>query len=325
MALFVDEAHVRRLLDWGLAIEVVEKAFRKIGLEEATNTPRSRGQTDHVHVYAMLGGAKGLAALGVRIQTTHRNSRPETMLALFDAKKGALTCLMKAAHLEQMRGGASGAVAIKTLARMDAHRVGILGSGTQARMQLRGAALVRQIKKVRVFSPTRENRESFAREMAVETGLEVHAVNSAREAVFGAEIILLATTAREPILEEDWISPGAHINAMGATFLGKVEVHPNVFRKSGLVVVVDHRESARLEAGDLVDPLESGDIHWRDIHDLGPLLVGRYEGRTSEEQITLFKGVGLAVSDVCLGQAVLERAIAEGIGHEVPWTSPNGN
>ncbi len=318
MALFVDECHVQRLLDWRLALEVVEKAFRKIGLEEATNTPRSRGQTDHVHVYAMLGGAKGMGALGVKILTTHRKSRPENMLALFDAKLGGLTSFMKAGHLEQMRGGASGAVAIKTLARMDAQTVGILGSGTQARMQLRGAALVRNLKVARVFSPTRENRESFAREMAAETGLEVHAVNSAKEAVKGADLILLATTAREPILEAEWISPGAHINAMGATFLGKVEVHPNVFKKTGLVVV-DHRESARLEAGDLVEPIESGELHWRDIHDLGPLLVGRYEGRISEDQITLFKGVGLAVSDVCLGQAVLERALSEGIGHEVPW------
>ena len=129
MALFIDEVHVRRLLDWGLALEVVEKAFRKIGLEEATNTPRSRGQTDHVHAYAMIGGAKGMAALGVKIQTTHRKSRPETMLALFDAKLGGLTCLMKAAYLDQIRCGASGAVAIKTLARMDAQTVGILGSG----------------------------------------------------------------------------------------------------------------------------------------------------------------------------------------------------
>lgn len=323
MALFIDEVHVRRLLDWGLALEVVEKAFRKIGLEEATNTPRSRGQTDHVHAYAMIGGAKGMAALGVKIQTTHRKSCPETMLALFDAKLGGLTCLMKAAYLDQIRCGASGAVAIKTLARMDAQTVGILGSGSQARMQLRGAVLVRNLKSIKVFSPTRENRESFAREMAGETGLEVHAVNTAQEAVVGADLILLATTAREPILEAEWISPGAHINAMGATFLGKVEVHPDVFLKTGLVVV-DHRESARLEAGDLVEPIESGALHWRDIHDLGPLLVGRYEGRTSEDQITLFKGVGLAVCDVCLGQAVLERALAEGIGHEVPWGQSNG-
>jgi ornithine cyclodeaminase/alanine dehydrogenase-like protein (mu-crystallin family) len=225
---------------------------------------------------------------------------------------------MKAAHLEQLRGGASGALAIRTLSREDSHAVGLLGSGTQARMQLRGAALVRQIKTVRVFSPTRENRESFAREMAHETGLAIQPVDSPAEAVTGADLILLATSAREPILDPAWISPGTHINAMGTTFLGKSEVAPEVFQKTDLVVV-DHRECARLEAGDLVEPLERGLVHWRDIRDLGPLLVGRYEGRTSPEQITLFKAVGLGVTDICLGQAVLEQARKQSLGHELSW------
>lgn len=318
MALLIDESHVQRLMDLAFALEVVEKAFRKIGLEEATNTPRSRAQTDHAHVYAMLGGAKGLSALGARLQTTSRKGRPGAFLALFESKLGELSCLMKAAHLEQLRGGASGALAIRTLSREDSHSVGLLGSGTQARMQLRGAALVRQIKTVRVFSPTRENRESFAREMAHETGLAIQPVDSPAEAVTGADLILLATSAREPILDPAWISPGTHINAMGTTFLGKSEVAPEVFQKTNLVVV-DHRECARLEAGDLVEPLERGLVHWRDIRDLGPLLVGRYEGRTSPEQVTLFKAVGLGVTDICLGQAVLEQARKQSLGHELSW------
>ena len=318
MALLINEAQVQNLMDMTLAIEIIEKAFRKIGLEEATNTPRSRAQTDHAHVYAMLGGAKGLSALGARLQTTSKKGKPGTFLALFESKLGELSCLMKAAHLEQLRGGASGALAIKALSRENSETVGLLGSGTQARMQLRGAAIVRQIKTVRVYSPTRENRESFAREMAHETGMNIHPVDSAAEAVTGADLILMATSTREPILEPAWISPGAHINAMGTTFLGKSEVAPEVFRKTDLVVV-DHRESARLEAGDLVEPLEKGLIHWRDIRDLGPLLVGRYESRTSPDQITLFKGVGLGVADICLGQAVLERARQRSLGHELSW------
>lgn len=318
MVTLLEEAQVRELADMGLALEVVEKAFRKIGLEEATNSPRSRGQTDHAHIYGMIAGAKGLQSLGLKVRTTSRKGKPEQLVLLFHGKTGEFTCLMQAEYLEQLRGGAAGGVAIKTLAREDASTIGIIGSGRQARMQLRAAKQVRPVNLATVYSTTAEHSQAFASEMSQELGIEVRSVSTPREAVQGRDIVVLATSTRDPIFFEDWIEPGVHINAMGSTFLGKAELAADVFSKID-VTVVDQRESARLEAGDLVEPIEKGLLFWRDVRDLGPLLVGRYDGRAHAGQVTLFKSVGLGIQDVTLGQAILEKAKSQGLGGTLNW------
>ena len=318
MVAMIGENHVREIADMAMALDVVEKAFRKIGLEEATNSPRSRAQTDHAHIYGMFAGAKGLQSLGLKVRTTSRKGLPEHIVLLFHSKTGELACIMQAEYLEQLRGGAAGGLGIKTLARSGASSIGLIGSGTQARMQLRAAAMVRPLQSASVYSPNRERASAFAAEMSQEMGFEITVAPHAREAVRGKEIVILATTSRDPVFFEDWVEPGMHINAVGATFLGKSEVAAEAFRKIELVVV-DHRESARLEAGDLVEPLEREFVHWRSIRDLGPMLVGRYEARTGPEQTTLFKSVGLGIQDVTLGQAILEKAKTLNIGGTLPW------
>lgn len=318
MVHLLDDTDVRGLVDLGHALEVVEMAFRKIGLEEATNSPRSRAQTDHAHIYGMVAGAKGLQSLGLKIRTTSRKGHPEHLVLLFHSKTGEFACLLQGEQIEQVRGGAAGGVAIRHLARADSTRVGILGSGKQARMQLRFAKKVRPIAAATVYSPRGEHARDFATQMGAELDLKIEVADQPAQAVKGHDIVVVATNSAEPVLMADWIEPGMHINAMGSTFLGKTEVDCEVFKKVDLTVV-DHRESARLEAGDLVEPLEKGFIVWREIRDLGPLLVGRYEGRTLPSQVTLFKGVGLGLQDVTLGQALFEKAKAQGVGKTIPW------
>jgi ornithine cyclodeaminase/alanine dehydrogenase len=132
------------------------------------------------------------------------------------------------------------------------------------------------------------------------------------------DIIVTATDSREPVLKGHWISEGTHINAIGSNFLGKVEIDPVGVRRCESIVV-DSKEQARLEAGDFVQPLEEGSIHWADIHELGQVIVGRFTGRAHAQDVTLFKSLGIAIEDVAVASRVYQRAIETKLGRTIDW------
>lgn len=314
--LYLTEAEVARVLTMDLALETTAAAFRKLALDEAVNAPRQRVQTDHVMLHVLPAAAKTLGAIGFKAYTVPKGSEPKFHVTLFDPKLGGMTAIVEADLLGQFRTGAASGVATKKLARPDASTIGLFGTGKQARTQLLAVCKVRPIKKAHVYGRDAERRKAFAAQLSQETGVEVVPVEKPEEAAKGLDIVITATTAREPALFGEWVGPGQHLNLIGSNFLGKSETDVEVFRRVQ-VVTVDSKEQAKLEAGDFVEPTKAGVLQWSDVLDFAPLFVGRYPGRESRDDVTVFKSLGLGIQDIALAVKVVELAKQQGLGREI--------
>src|SRR5262249_43449218 len=158
------------------------------------------------------------------------------------------------------------------------------GAGKQARTQLQAVCAVRPVKRAVVYSPTVAKRETFAKEMSEACKTEVVPVDRPELAAQGQDVVITATTSREPVLHGDWLAEGTHLNVVGSNFVGKSEIDHATLRRAALIAV-DSKDQARQEAGDLVSALEAGVIHWADVHELGAILTGRFPGRRGLQEI----------------------------------------
>jgi ornithine cyclodeaminase/alanine dehydrogenase-like protein (mu-crystallin family) len=315
--LLLNEEDVHHLLTMDMALEAVEESLRKMALDEAQNVPRTRAQTDHAMLHVLSAAAKSLGVMGYKVYATSRRGA-NFHVGLFDGKTGALLSLMQADYLGQMRTGAASGVATEYMARPEASEVGLFGSGKQARTQLQAVCKVRKISRVQVYSPNEEHRRRFATEMSALCQTEVVPVARPEMAAEDKDVVITATTSREPVLNGHWIAEGTHINAVGSNFLGRAEMDAVAVRRCE-TIVVDSKDQARLEAGDFVQPLEDGSIHWADVHELGQVIVGRYTGRKHPQDVTLFKSLGIAIEDVAVAAVVYEKALAAGVGRTLEW------
>jgi ornithine cyclodeaminase/alanine dehydrogenase-like protein (mu-crystallin family) len=313
--LYLTEAEVASVVTMDLALDAVAAAFRKLALDEAVNVPRQRCQTDQVMLHVLPAAGKTLGVVGFKAYTTSK-AGAKFHVTLYDGKSGEMMAILEADTLGQFRTGAATGVATKKLARADSTSVGCMGTGKQARTQILAVCKVRPIKKVCVFGRDAARRTAFATQLASETGVEVLPVVKAEEAVKGLDIVITVTNAREPVLFGEWVSKGQHLNLAGSNHLTKTEVDIEVFRKAN-VVAVDSKEQAKLEAGDLVAALNAGVLHWSDIYDFAPLLVGKYPGRESPEDVTVFESLGLGIEDIALAARVVELAKKKGLGREI--------
>ncbi len=315
--LLLSEDDVRQVLTLDMALEAVESGLRRMALDEAQNLPRARAQTDHAMLHIMAAAAKSLGAMGYKAYTTSRKGQ-HFHVGLYDGKSGALLALVQADYLGQVRTGAASGVATQYMARPDASEVGLFGSGKQARTQLLAVCKVRKVRRVQVYSTNEEHRRRFADEMSELCETEVMPVPRPEMAAEDKDIVITATTSREPVLNGHWLAEGTHINAIGSNFLGKAEIDAVAVRRCDSIVV-DSKDQARLEAGDFVQALEDGSIHWADVHELGQVIVGRYTGRAHPQDVTLFKSLGIAVEDVAVAARVYAAAQAAGIGQTLDW------
>jgi len=315
--LLLTEEDVRRLLTMDMALEAVEEGLRQLALDEAVNLPRARAQTDHAMLNTMSAAAKGLGFMGYKAYGTSRKSA-NFHVGLYDGKTGTLLALIQADYLGQMRTGAASGVATQYMARPDATEVGLFGSGKQARTQLQAVCKVRKIRRVQVYSLNEERRRRFAVEMQELCHCEIEPVPRPEMAAEDKDIIVTATSSREPVLNGHWIAEGTHLNVIGSNFLGKAEVDAVAVRRCD-AIVVDSKDQARLEAGDFAQALEEGSIHWADIHELGQVIVGRYTGRAHPQDVTMFKSLGIAIEDVAVAGRVYAQAQAVGVGRIIEW------
>jgi ornithine cyclodeaminase/alanine dehydrogenase len=315
--LLLTEDDVRQVLTMEMAMQAVEDGLRKLALDEAMNVPRSRVQTDHAMLHILSASAKTLNVMGYKAYSTSRKGA-QFHVALYDGKTGALLSLIQADYLGQARTGAASGVATQYMARPEASEVGLFGTGKQARTQLQAVCLVRKINRVQVYSPNEEHRRKFAGEMSEICRTEVIPVPRPELASEDKDIVITATASREPVFNGHWIAEGTHINAVGSNFLGKAEIDAVTVRRCESIVV-DSKDQARLEAGDFVQPLEDGSIHWADIHELGQVIVGRYTGRAHPQDVTLFKSLGIAIEDVAVAAKVYQKASAAGLGRVMEW------
>ncbi|MFO0877142.1 MAG: ornithine cyclodeaminase family protein [Gemmataceae bacterium] len=316
--LLLTEAEVKQLLTMDLALEAVEQGLRKMALDEAHLISRQRVVTDHSMLHLMGAAAKSLGVMGAKVYATSRKGPPQFVVNLFDGKTGALRALIQADYLGQVRTGAASGIATRYMARPDAAELGVYGSGLQARTQVEAICKVRKIRRVSVYSPNEQRRNAFAEEMSRRCEVEVVPVVRPELAAEDRDIIVTATTAREPVLLGHWVPPGVHINAVGSNFLSKSELEVSVLRKCS-DVVVDSKDQCRLEAGDFSQAIEDGALHWSDIRELGQIIVGRYSVRKDPQDITLFKSVGIAIEDIVVASKIHQKALAEGVGRLVEW------
>jgi alanine dehydrogenase len=317
MALLLTEADVRTILTMPLAIEAVEDCFRRLADGTAIVHPRQRlhipGQS-YLHYMAAADATSG--NMGMKIYTSSSEGL-RFLVPLFSVKSGDLLALIEADYLGQMRTGAASGVATRWMAREDAHTVGIVGTGSQARTQLEAIALVRKIAGVRAFGRDAGRREKFAKEMTENLGVAVTPVATAEEALRGAAIVVTSTTATQPVVEGRWLEPGTHINAIGANFPQKRELDAAAVGRCD-VIAVDSREQSKREAGDLIHAFGEDASRWSSVRELSEIVGARVPGRASAGQITLFKSNGIASEDVAVAGRIYEMARERGTGQEIP-------
>ena len=235
---------------------------------------------------------------------------------IFDPADGAPLALLEAGAITAVRPAAVSALATDRLARAEATTLAILGVGAQARSHLEAMLEVRAIERVRVWSRDPEKVRVFAEEQSALHGVPVEPATDVESAVSGAEIVCATTAAREPVLPGSLLEPGMHVNAVGASVPSWRELDTEAVRRSKLFT--DRRESLENEAGEYRLALEEGVIGADHLQaELGDVLIGTHPGRTSDDDITLFRSLGLAVEDIAAGRLVYERALAAGIGTEV--------
>lgn len=323
--LIVSEKEVERLLTMEECISVMEDALAGLargqsyqplrslirpagasgllGLMPAYVGPRSRAvedrgpRTEDVSYYGLKEVCvfPGNPARGL---DTHLGA-----VLLHSGETGELLAVMNASAITAIRTAAVSAVATKLLARQDAKTLAIIGAGVQARSHLEAIPLVRRIERVRVYSRTRSRAEQLDAEVA----------GSVEEAVRDADIIVTATSSKEPILRREWIKPGAHINLVGSSIAAAREADSATMAASSLFV--DRRESTVKESGDYLFALSEGAIGENHIRaEIGELLLGTAPGRTSSDEITMFKSLGLAVEDLASAAFIFEKVQQAGGG-----------
>jgi ornithine cyclodeaminase/alanine dehydrogenase-like protein (mu-crystallin family) len=312
----LSEHDVRRLLPMDECIAAMEGALASLARGELHNPlrfvvrppgeptlmglmPAHRAGPEAAYALKAVCIAPGNAALGLDLH--------QGFVALFDGATGATRALMNAGAITSIRTAAVSGVATKLLARPGARTLAILGAGIQARAHLEAMRAVLPFEEVRVWSrtPGRGAELDGVREVA-----------SAEEALRGADVVVTATTAREPIVSREWLAAGAHVNAVGSSIPTTRELDTRTMAEAALFV--DRRESTLNEAGDYLFPLREGAIGPDQIRaELGELLIGSAEGRRDDAELTVFKSLGLAVEDLAAAEHVLRRAEAEHAGVEV--------
>ncbi|MCB8943603.1 MAG: ornithine cyclodeaminase family protein [Ardenticatenaceae bacterium] len=320
--LIINQSEVAELLPMNECIETMAKALATLARGEAIVPLRPvMWLPERVGALGMMPGYIGgeMQAMGVKVVSvfpgnhgTEYDSHQGTVL-LFETKNGRLLSLMDASQITATRTAAVSGVATRLLARDDAHDLAILGSGVQAKSHLAAMLAVRGIQRVRVWSRNGEHARHFAQTQSQKHGLTIEVSDSVAEAVRGADIVCTTTAAPEPILQAEWLSSGVHINAVGSSVAFARELETAVVVQSRLYV--DRRESTVNEAGDFLFPKKEGAVD--DSHivgEIGEILLGKVAGRQNDEEMTLFKSLGLAVEDVASAYHIYKKAVVMGKG-----------
>ena len=320
--LVVGHDDVIALLPMADCIDAMSDALRTLALGGALLPLRQIVRlTDGRNAFGVMPAVLGEpTAIGAKVITvfpgnaaTPYDSHQGAVL-LFDLEYGRLIAILDASTITGLRTAAVTAVATRLLSRPESRTLALLGAGVQAATHLESVSLVRPIRDVRVWSRSGERARRFAERVA-ESGVTIVACETAREAVDGADVVCTVTSSREPVVSREWLAPGTHVNAVGASLPTARELDSATVAAARLFV--DRRESATNEAGDFLVPKREGlvgDDHI--VGEIGELLVDtpRIAGRRSADELTVFKSLGLAIEDVAAARRIYDRAVATGAG-----------
>jgi ornithine cyclodeaminase len=325
--LALTESDVQRLLPLTECMDVMAEALAGLTRDELHQplrmVVRPPGSTD---LMGLMPSHRTLpqAAYGLKVVCifpgnpgrgldTHQGA-----VILFDGETGEVRALANASAVTAIRTAAVSGLATKLLARPDARRLALIGAGVQARWHLAAMATVRELERTLVWSRRAESARAFAEEAAARYSFPVEVAETAEAALRDSDLIVTATSAREPVVKREWLAEGAHINAVGACFPTTRELDTATVAAASFYV--DRRESALTEAGDYVIAAHEGAIGPAHIRaELGEVVVGRAEGRTAGDELTVFESLGIAVEDLAAVEHVYRRALEIGAGTQVPF------
>ncbi len=320
--LLLSAQDIEHALPMTAAIDVNAQAYVALSQEKAVVPQRVSIQTPAgiaLFMPAYVPGARSLALKVVSVFPDNPQRNLPTIHALvmvLDPETGAPVALLDGARLTALRTGAGAGAATRVLARPDSHVMALFGAGGQAPDQVEAVLAVRPIEEVRIYTRSGTSAERLADHLSRRhPRVLFRPVSTPRDAVQGADIISCATTSTTPVFDPEDVAPGTHINGIGSFTPQMREVQ--VVGLPRLRVFVDSLSAAQEEAGDLIQAVKEGHLRWEDVVEIGQVLAGEAQGRTSRDEITFFKSVGVAVQDAATAAAVLEQARQQGLGREV--------
>jgi alanine dehydrogenase len=306
--LYLTESDVESLLTPADALDAIDACFARMARGEVDNRPRYRHRFEGGSYAVMSAVDRELARAGVKSYASSQGAR--FVVVLFDTAASEVVAVIEADKLGQLRTGAASGVAAKYLAKPEAASLGVIGCGWQAESQV---ACIREalpsIERVVAYCRTEENLAKFCKKLKAASG-ETH-----RDAA-EQDIVVTVTTSRDPVLRGEWLQEGALICAVGANDPRARELDNAVLERASFICC-DSVEQAKLESGDLIEPIEQRVLDWLEVHELQQVVAGDTQGRQSAEDIVLFKSNGIAAWDVAAGALALERAREQGVGVEL--------
>jgi ornithine cyclodeaminase/alanine dehydrogenase len=301
-------------------IDVIERGLREEALGRAVVPPRLNLPTASGFFRVMPAVMNDSGLMGYKVFHGSVRKGVRYLIAVYDQQEERLLALMDAHYLTAARTGATTGIATKLLANPKAKTVAVIGSGLEARTNLQAVCAVRPVERVTVFSPNPERRARFAARMGPELGVEMRAVDSPAECVRGAEIVVVATNSfgrLDPIAYRGaWMEPGVLVDAIGSTSTFLRELDADTLQRAECIVV-DSKVQVEEGSGDVKAALSEGKYDRVKVADLKEVLVGQAQGRTSAQQMVLFKSVGTAVQDVMAGFVVYQEAVRQGRGQDI--------
>jgi alanine dehydrogenase len=309
LPLYLTEADVDALVSPADAVEAIEGSFRRLAAGGVENRPRYRLALDEGRLAVMSAADRELGYAGAKVYAAFREGA-RFVVTLFRTDRPELTAVIEADKLGQLRTGAATGVAVRHLAKEGASTLGVFGCGWQARGQVAAVrAAMPSIERVIAYCRTRSRLREFCSELGA-----APAESPADPAT--QDVVVTVTNSRDPVLRGEWLRDGSLICAVGANVPQARELD-NVVLERAVFVCCDSLEQAKLESGDLIEPIQSGVVDWLEVHELHEVVAGEVSGRSTPDDIVLFKSNGLAAWDVALAAHVLERARAEGRGVEL--------
>lgn len=320
----IPQSDVERLLPVEACVEVMRQAMIATSNGDVTLPIRQfMPVPDAPGKLALMPGTLGdPACFGIKLVCKYERPHDDPlgthvgMVVLFDSAKGVPLAMIEGSSLTAIRTSAASALATDVLAREDAHELAIIGNGEQAARHVDAMIAIRKISQIRVWGRDRERAGAFAQAIAERTGLPVAASSSVAQAVANADIICTTTSAKDPVLYGADLRPGQHINLVGAAIPTSAEIDGEAVRRSRFVV--DYRPAAMAAAGELLDAIAASTITEAHIAgEIGEIAAGKVKGRASDEEITIYKSLGVAAQDLAAAYAVWQAAVIEGAGTEI--------
>jgi ornithine cyclodeaminase/alanine dehydrogenase-like protein (mu-crystallin family) len=313
---YITDKEVRDLVSVEDAERIIEDLFLDESRGLAEQTPTTELRLPNGVFRVKVGGAYGSGSYGLKAYLGNAGYR----VFVYSLETG-FEGLVEAYDLTELRTGAVSAVAAKYLSLPDSEVLGIIGTGREARAQLRAMSRVRKLRRVKAYSRSSENRGTYSAEMAAQLGIEVAAVDSAEECVRDSDIVLTITSANEPLFDGSWLAPGTFVCGVGATGPYRRELDEEAVGRSS-IVVVEHMTTAKDECAELIYAVGRGRLRWNTVRELKDIVSGLIPGRKSDDDITLFTSVGTGAEDVAMAAFALKTAKAKGIGMELPLPPP---